>query len=159
MVGLIRRSYRYLTADTFLPLYKSLVRIHFDYATSVWSPYLQKHIDLIEGVQRRATKQLPSLKDMERLKILELPTLAYRRERADMIEAYKITHGVYDIGLAPKLQMASARHLDRELRGHSYKLLKPRARRSARACECLLCSNGRHVEFSSGRSGIYKHQH
>ena len=80
------------------------MRIHFDYATSVWSPYLQKHIDLIEGVQRRATKQLPGLKDMEyeeRLKILELPTLAYRRERADMIEAYKITHGVYDIGLAP----------------------------------------------------------
>ena len=69
----------------------------------------------------------------ERLKILELPTLAYRRERADMIEAYKITHGVYDIELAPKLQMASARHLDRELRGHNYKLLKPRARRSARA--------------------------
>ena len=37
------------------------------------------------------------------------------------------------IGQAPKLQMASARHLDKELRGHSYKLLKPRARRSARA--------------------------
>ena len=30
-------------------------------------------------------------------------------------------------------QLASARHLDRELRCHSYKLLKPRVRRSAHA--------------------------
>ena len=42
MAGLIRRSYKFLTVKTFLPLYKSLVRVHFDYATSVWSPHLQK---------------------------------------------------------------------------------------------------------------------
>ena len=91
----------------------------------------------------------------KRLKILELPTLAYRRERADMIEAYKITHGVYDIGLAPKLQMASARHLDRELRGHSYKLLKPRARRSARANAFSV----RVVGMWNSLPEEYKHQH
>ena len=35
----IRRSFKYLKVDTFLPLYKSMVRSHLDYANSVWAPY------------------------------------------------------------------------------------------------------------------------
>ena len=41
-------------------------------------PYKQKYKDAIESVQRRATKQLPGMKDIpyeERLKRLKLPTL------------------------------------------------------------------------------------
>ena len=58
-----------------------------------WSPQKIKHIEMIENVQRRCTRQLPYLKDLsypERLKKLKLPTLAYRRIRGDMIETYKI---------------------------------------------------------------------
>ena len=54
---------------------------------------------MIENVQRRATKYLPGFRNLpyeERLRRLDLATLAYRRERADMIEMYKISHGVYD---------------------------------------------------------------
>ncbi len=82
MVGIIRRNYKFLDEDTFIPLYKSLVRCHFDNATSVWSPYKIKHIDQIESVQRRVMKQLPGFKDLsypERLKRLNLPSLSYRR--------------------------------------------------------------------------------
>ena len=43
----------------FIPLYKCLVRSHFDYAVSVWDPYTVKHITDIEDVQRRATKLIP----------------------------------------------------------------------------------------------------
>ena len=53
IVGIIRRSYRYLNCEIFLPLYKCLVRSHFDYAVSVWDPYKVKHITDIEDVQRR----------------------------------------------------------------------------------------------------------
>jgi hypothetical protein len=59
----------------------------------------QHDIDSIDKVQRRATKQIPSLKDMEypdRLKKLKMPTLKYRRLRGDMIEAFKIITGIYD---------------------------------------------------------------
>lgn len=45
-------------------------------------------LDAIENVQRRGTKQLPGMKDLEypdRLKKLGLPTLAYRRVRWAMI--------------------------------------------------------------------------
>ena len=46
----------------------------------------------LENVQRRATKMVPALKHMsceDRLRTLGLPTLLYRRERADMIQVFK----------------------------------------------------------------------
>ena len=55
----------------------------------VYGHHIKKHIEAVERVQRRATKQLPGMKDLpypERLKILKLPTLVYRRARGDMIE-------------------------------------------------------------------------
>ena len=99
MFGVIRRNFHYMDRKTFVPLYKALVRTHLDYASSVYSPNKMKHIDTIESVQRRATKQLPGMKDLtypERLRLLKLPTLSYRRVRGDMIELYKITHDIYD---------------------------------------------------------------
>ena len=57
----IRRSFKYLKVDTFLPLYKSMVRSYLDYANSVWAPYKKGIIDQIESVQKRATKQIPAL--------------------------------------------------------------------------------------------------
>ena len=99
LVGIIRRSFMFLNEEIFVPLYKSLVRSHFDYGMSVWTPHLVKYIKAIESVQRRATKMIPTIKDLsysERLKKLKLPTLAYRRARGDMIEVYKIVTDIYD---------------------------------------------------------------
>ena len=39
-----------------LPLFKTLIRPHLEYATVVWLPFLKKDIFLIENVQRRAMK-------------------------------------------------------------------------------------------------------
>jgi hypothetical protein len=80
--GALRRECRYLDKKLFIPLYKTMVRTQLDYATSVWAPYKKKHIDMIENVQKRATKQIPRIKNLsyeERLRKLELPTLSYRR--------------------------------------------------------------------------------
>ena len=95
MFAIIRRAFKYLNAKTFIPLYKSLVRLQLDCASSVWAPYRKKHIDKIEQVQKRATKQIlvPEMKNLnyeERLRKLKLSTLGYRRVRGDMIEMYKI---------------------------------------------------------------------
>ena len=89
----------FLNEEIFVLLYKSLVRSHFDYGMSVWTPHLVKYNKAIESVQRRATKMIPTIKDLsysERLKKLKLPTLAYRRARGDMIEVYKIVTDIYD---------------------------------------------------------------
>ena len=40
--AIIRRAFKYLNAKTFIPLYKSLVRLQPDYASSVWAPYRKK---------------------------------------------------------------------------------------------------------------------
>ena len=92
IMGLIRRTFSYLDGETFKKLYTSFVRPHLEYANPVWSPFLQKHIKLVENVQERATKLVDGMKHMdytERLKKLDLPTLQHRRERGDMIQVWK----------------------------------------------------------------------
>ena len=114
-------------------LYVSLVRPHLEYANPVWNPYLKKHIDMIENIQRRATKLIPGLSDLsyeDRLRRLKLPSLSYRRSRGDMIEVYKIMSGKYDPEISNIFQ-----HQEQEnhnTRGHKYKLFKPRCRLNIR---------------------------
>ena len=94
-MAIIRRAFTYLDEGTFLLLYKSLLRPHLEYTNPVWAPYLHKHINSLENVQRRVTRQIPGLSGMmyeERLRKLGLPTLAYPRLRGDLIEVYKIAN-------------------------------------------------------------------
>ena len=64
-----------------------------------YGPHILSNVlKAIESVHRRATKMIPTIKDVasERLKNLTLATLAYRRARGDMIEVYKIVPNIYD---------------------------------------------------------------
>ena len=123
MAGLIRRSFEYMDKKMFKQLFTSMVRPHLEYAAAVWNPHLQRHITEIENVQRRASKMVPGLKELsypDRLRILNLPTLSYRRYRGDMIEMYKLTHELYDDDVAGDfLDM-----LDSRARGHPYRVYK-----------------------------------
>ena len=113
---------------TFLPIYKTMVRSHLDYAIAVRYPY-KKHKIAIENVQRRTTKELPGMGDLsyiEKLKLLKLPTLAYRRLRGDMIEVYKIMHEMYDNESAPNLLKWEDVSLRSGNRGYSLKLFTQR---------------------------------
>ena len=108
IMGMIRRSFINLDKDNFTRLYKAQVRPHLEYAQSVWSPLRKRDIDAIENVQRRATQQIPELKNMtykERLAELKLPTLNYRRLIGDMIEMYKIMQGKYDQEACPNIKL------------------------------------------------------
>ena len=72
MLGLTKRSFKYITIPTFIQLYISMVRSHLDYCSSVWAPYRKGDIEALEKVQKRATKILPGLKNLpysEKLKI------------------------------------------------------------------------------------------
>ena len=96
VLGMIKRSFSVRDKDVILQLYKSLVRPHLEYSIQAWRPHFQKDIDLIEGVQRRATKLISDLKDKSyenRLRILNLTTLETRRLRGDLIEVFKIFKG------------------------------------------------------------------
>ena len=57
--------------EIFLNLYKSMVRLHIEYATQVWSPQYKKDKITLENVKRRATrlvKCINHLSHSERLK-------------------------------------------------------------------------------------------
>ena len=133
MMALIRRSYKFLDTEIFKLLYKSLVRSHLEYARSVWCPYKIKHIDAIENVQRRATKQIPGYSNLtyeQRLQKLKLPTLKFRRIRGDMIETFKIMSKVYDPDVAPDLRLCN--NTSHDTRGHKFKLQKQQCAKSLR---------------------------
>ena len=91
---------------------------------------MKKDIQLIENVQRRATKQLPKISKLpysERLRQLDLPTLRYRHIRGDMIEVFKILK-YYDSDPNQILQ----RHTSSATRGHSLKLAKKQSNSNLR---------------------------
>ena len=136
VMGLIRRSFTTLDTEMFRKLFTVLVRPHLEYGQAVWSPIRKKDIVSIENVLRRASKQVPELKDLEyaeRLKKLNLPTMSYRRHRGDMIELYKIMNEHYDPEVSP--------HPSRRegiTRGHSLKIFKERANTKLRQNHLLI---------------------
>ena len=130
-LGIIRRTFRNMNREMFLQLYKSLVRPNLEYASNVWFIVFKKEAMAIENVQRRATKlvrEIAHLPYSERLKILGLPSLEYRRLRADMVETYKILN---DIDHADKQQLFELDHTGRT-RSHGYKLKKKYCRLNIR---------------------------
>ena len=62
--GLIRRTFVSLDEEIFKYLFVLIVILHLEYANQVWAPYLIKDIEAVENVERRASKLIPTLKDL-----------------------------------------------------------------------------------------------
>ena len=58
MLGVIKRTFNFINKDTFLKLYKSMVRPHLEYGNIIWHPLFKRQSSAIEKVHRRATKIL-----------------------------------------------------------------------------------------------------
>lgn len=132
ILGVIRRTFIYLDPTILKALYTALVRPHLEYANQIWCPYLVKDVEAVENVQRRATRMAPQLKGLtyeERLKKMELPTLAYRRSRGDQIEAYKIITHKYDPDCTAGIFRMRE---DTATRGNSKKIFKTGTRVNSR---------------------------
>ena len=100
LIGIIRRAFDYLDRDSFLLIYKSLVRPHLEYPNVIWSPHLKRQSLAVERVQRRATKIILDVRKLpycERLQYFKLPSLKYRRFRGDLIQVFKILNGIDDL--------------------------------------------------------------
>ncbi len=77
--------------------------------------------------QPKIVPQLNDLEYIDRLKELNISTLAHRRRRGDMIQTFKIIRGIEDI---PSDRFFTICHS--MTRGHEYKLAKPRCTTSFR---------------------------
>ena len=122
--AIILRNFTYRSKKVLVPLFKTLIRPILEYNNTVWDSSYRIHIDLIESVQRKFTKHILEVKKLtyeQRLKSLNLPTLEYRRFRGDLIEIYKIAHGLYDRESVNDLIQFNS---NSRLRGHNYKIIK-----------------------------------
>jgi len=95
-LGMISRTIKYNSKSVLLSLYKTLVRPHLEYCTPVWSPHYARDKHMLKKVQHRFTRMVPGMKELpykSKLKLLGLWTLEERRNRADLLEMFKMLTG------------------------------------------------------------------
>ncbi len=120
----LKASFMNITPTLFDKLYGNFMHPHLKYSFQAWRPWLKKDIKLLEDYQRRSTKLLRSLQDIEyekRAQLLNLDSLSCRMDKADMILVYKIRHGFLEgVQWRNFFQMVDTS----KLRGHPLKLRK-----------------------------------
>ena len=117
----LKRATSLRDAQTFGRLYQVYIRPLLETAAPAWNPTKRESVNLLEKVQRRATRmitEIGSLSYEDRLNALGLCSLEERRRRGDQIQVYKIMNGYGDIEPDSWFSFVRARH-DVNTRTHS----------------------------------------
>lgn len=103
-LGFLRRNIQGCRADIKSAAYSTIVRPTLEYAATVWDPYQQAQIQLLEGVQRRAARFVKGNYYVRTpgcvtsmMEDLQWEPLETRRLRSRLIMMYKIRNDLIDI--------------------------------------------------------------
>ena len=100
VLACMRRGFINLNESVLLQLYKSMVRPILEYDNVIWGPHYILDQRKLEGVQR---KLVPSLRDesyVNRLTMLNLPSLLYRFRSGDLIFLFKLLNSCFELDFA-----------------------------------------------------------
>ena len=78
LIGLIRMTSGNCNPDVYLHLYNTLVLPTLEYCSPVWWVHKRKHIDILEGIQRRASRMILRQRYMEQSYLDRLNTLGMK---------------------------------------------------------------------------------
>ena len=101
-----RQFYKHASTDTIRKLYLTIVQPHLEYACEIWDPYLAKDCQMIESIQKFASRVC--LKQWSRntryqdmLEFLNMPSLATRRRQRKLCTLYKIVNNLSEYPSPP----------------------------------------------------------
>ena len=98
---MLKNAFVSRNVELWIKLYVSLIRPQLEYAVSVWKPRLRRDIDALERVQKRVLRIPHELRALsgykERLRVVGLTSLEERRDRGDLIQAYKLIKGLEQV--------------------------------------------------------------
>ncbi|KAJ3640478.1 hypothetical protein Zmor_003772 [Zophobas morio] len=130
LLDLLRKTFCEISPLVLSKLYRTYVRPILEFSNSVWTPVLQRDINQLESVQRRATR-IPfgriRPQYLERLSLMRLTTLSERRFRGDLITTYRAVNNP-----SSPICHLFVLNSNQITRGHSFELIKERCTSTAR---------------------------